>query len=266
MSATTTPQETLEERRTRLEQQETELRQSTLLNKASKEDLVVAERLRADFERMLDAYQKSLQKNQNDTDAMANYSENKRPMIEVAVNAKLTEIDEIIKEFNDEVDTCRGELENIGIARGAAKIVFEQANGTLTEKNRLLDEVKLHQKQLEDNLKKLAGLQTAIEKAEEENKFAVMHYMMEKEFIPVQALVQSTFQEPGQSTLITKDKLEQKLNDAGNAMDLALQAFRQKEAEKNSTEESYNKKQAELKTLKDGLRAKILGELAEIDF
>jgi len=257
MNATTTPTETPEERRARLEQKETELRQATLLNKASKEDLAAVEKLRVEFEKMLDAYQKSLKQVQDDMAARVNYSENKKPMIDVAVNTKLTDIKEIIDECNDQVTTCRQELEQKELARGAAKIAFEQANNTKAEKIRLLDEAKLHQNQLEDNLKKLAALQAAIEKAEEESKFAVMYYLM-KEFITVQGLAQST--------IITKDALRQKLNGALDAMDQAFQVFRQKEAEKNNTEESYNKKKDEFKKLEDGLRAKILSELAKISF
>lgn len=252
-----TPKEKLEELKKKLEEQDAELKQLTQLNKTYKEDFTTVDKLVKDFEKILDAYQKSLQRTQEEMAARVNYSKNKKPMIEVTVRDKLADIERVKTESNALVEKCRTDLDDLRTAKEKAKNAFDQAGNTLAEKIKLFDEAKLHQKPLEDNVKKLAVLQEAIEKEEGESKFAVMHYLMD-DFIATQNLAQSA--------IITKDALEQKLNATWNVMDQALQDFRLKEAEKNNAEKSYDKKKEELKQLEDGLKEKILSGLAKISF
>ncbi|MCL4707562.1 hypothetical protein KJ068_20600 [bacterium] len=260
--------QTPEEKRSELERNLTkldkDLQRLNQLNKTWKGDFAVLDALINEFKKILDAYEKAQPKLLEDWNARDSYARIQKPMLEKAVEGRATEIDAIIKKWNDNEEGCKNELTLAKKAKDDTDQALAEAQKDLADATAELEKTKLHQKRIEDDLKKLADLQKQIEKEEEGGKYAVMYFLLLKEFMLIQ---NPNGQNPSDKPVeTTREELEQDLVTKWQAMDTALRVMRFKEKQQKEAAEKYDTKKKECEQLSAGKRAKILEELAKFQF
>lgn len=254
--------QTPEEKRSELERNLTkldkDLQRLNQLNKTWKDDFTTIDKLIKDLEKILDAYEKAQPKLSDDWSARDSYARIQEPMLKEAVKGKEGEIDGIVTKWNNAEVECQKELETAKKARDEADQALAEAQENLAAATQAFENTKLHQKRIEDDLKKLADLQKQIEKEEEGGKYAVMYYLLQ-EYIAIK----NNSKVPVETS---REKLEQELVAKWQAMDTALRVMRFKEKQQKEAAEKYDNKKKECEQLSAGKRAKILEELAGIKF
>lgn len=253
-----TPEDKRRELERNLVKLDTDLQRLNLLNKIWKGDFAVLDALIKELEKILDAYEKVHPKLREDWSGRDNYARIQEPMLKEAVKGKDGEIDGIIKKWGKKEDDCKTELETTRAAKVNADLEVAEAQKNLTLATQELENAKLYQKRIEDDLKKLADLQRQIEKEEEGGKYAVMYFLLQ-EFITIK----NNCKEPVETT---REKLKQDLFGKWQALDTALQVSRHKEKVQKDAAEKYENKKQECEQLSAGKRARILEELATIQF
>lgn len=255
--------QTPEEKRSELERNLTkldkDLQRLNQLNKTWKGDFAVLDALINELKKIIDAYEKAQPKLLEDWNARESYARIQEPMLKEAVKEKQTEIDAIIKKWEDKEKDCKNELTATKKAKDDADQALAAAQKALADATAEFENTKLLQKRIEDILKKLADLQKQIEKEEEGGKYAVMYYLLLKEFM----LFQDSRYKPVETS---REKLEQDLVAKWQAMDTALRVMRFKEKQQKEAAEKYDTKKKECEQLSAGKRAKILEELAKFQF
>lgn len=247
----------LKELAAKLAQQQKKLAQLTQENKILEADKAALEALIAEFTKILDKYAAALAKLHEQKDEMNRYTENKTPMIEVAVKDHLDDIneiytanDQIISDLEDELVQLKTVWEDAQVGYAAAKEAFELAKAEF-------ENLKARQKSLEDDLKKLQQLRKTIESEEELNHFGVMYFLI-GEF---NDLLNSLF-----PRLVTVDALEDALISAWASQDTAQYEFRKHESNLAGSKKNYEDKQAELKQAQQHKRDNIIMQLSQIEF
>lgn len=247
----------LKELAAKLAQQQQKLAQLTQENKILEADKAALVALIAEFTKILDKYAAALAKLHEQKDEMNRYTENKTPMIEVAVKDHLDDIneiyaanDQIISDLEDELGQLKTAWEDAQEQHAAAKETFELAKAEF-------DNLKVRQKGLEDDLKKLQQLRKTIESEEELNHFGVMYFLI-GEF---NDLLNSLF-----PRLVTVDALEDALISAWAAQDAAQYEFRKHESNLAGSKKNYDDKLAELKLAQQHKRDTIIMQLSQIEF
>ncbi len=253
-----TPEEKRNELERNLAKLDKDLQRLNQLSKTWKGDFAALDALIKELKKILDAYEKALPKLSDDWRARDNYARIQEPMLKEAVKGKEGEIDAIIKKWNNAEAECQRELEAARIARDEAGQALAQAQENHAAATQAFEETKLHQKRIEDDLKKLADLQKQIEKEEEGGKYAVMYYLLQ-EYIAIK----NASEQPVETT---REKLEQDLITKWQAMDTALRVMRHQEKLQQEAAEKYDNKKKECEQLSAGKRANMLAELAEITF
>lgn len=257
-AAAKSPEEKRDELERNLAKLDKDLQRLNQLSKTWKGDFAVLDALIKELKKILDAYEKARPKLSEDWSARDSYARIQEPMLEEAVKGKKTEIEAIIKKWNDAEEKCQEELETAKKAKDDADQALAAAQKDLADATAEFENTKLHQKRIEDDLKKLADLQKQIEKEEEGGKYAVMYYLLQ-EYIAIK----NNSKEPVEAT---REKLEQDLITKWQAMDTALQVMRFKEKQQKEAAEKYDNKEKECEQLSAGKRAIILEELAGIKF
>lgn len=254
--------QTPEEKRSELERNLTkldkDLQRLNQLNKTWKGDFAGLDALIKELKKILDAYEKALPKLSDDWSARDSYARIQEPMLKEAVKGKEQKIKDVIDGWNSQEENCLGELANAKKAKDEADQALAEAQENLAATTQAFEDTKLHQKRIEDDLKKLADLQKQIEKEEEGGKYAVMYYLLQ-EYIAIK----NNCEQPVETT---REKLEQELVAKWQAMDTALRVMRFKEKQQKEAAEKYDNKKKECEQLSAGKRANILADLAEIAF
>lgn len=254
--------QTPEEKRSELERNLTkldkDLQRLNQLNKTWKGDFAVLDALIKELKKILDAYEKALPKLLEDWRARDSYARIQEPMLKEAVKGNEPAILKIIDDWDGKETECKRELANAKKAKDEADQALAETQENLADATAEFENTKLHQKRIEDELKKLADLQKQIEKEEEGGKYAVMYYLLQ-EYIAIK----NNCEEPVE---MTREKLEQELVAKWQAMDTALRVMRFKEKQQQEAAEKYDNKKKECEQLSAGKRAKILEELAGIKF
>lgn len=255
--------QTPEEKRSELERNLTkldkDLQRLNQLNKTWKGDFAVLDALIKELKKILDAYEKALPKLLEDWRARDSYARIQEPMLKEAVKGNEPAILKIIDDWDGKETECKRELANAKKAKDDADQALAAAQKDLTDATAEFEKTKLHQKRIEDDLKKLADLQKQIEKEEEGGKYAVMYYLLLYDYI----ITKDGSKVPVETT---REKLEQELVAKWQAMDTALRVMRFKEKQQQEAAEKYDNKKKECEQLSAGKRAKILEELAGIKF
>lgn len=255
---TQTPEEKRSELERNLTKLDKDLQLLNQLNKTWKGDFAVLDALIKELKKILDAYEKAQPKLLEDWNVRKSYACNQEPMLKEAVKGKEGEIDGIIKKWDDAELECQEELETAKKARDEADQALAEAQENLAAATQAFENTKLHQKRIEDDLKKLADLQKQIEKEEEGGKYAVMYYLLQ-EYIAIK----NNSKVPVETS---REKLEQELVAKWQAMDTALRVMRFKEKQQKEAAEKYDNKKKECEQLSAGKRANILADLAKIAF
>ncbi|KAA0229878.1 hypothetical protein EDS67_09805 [candidate division KSB1 bacterium] len=255
--------QTPEEKRSELERNLTkldkDLQRLNQLNKTWKGDFALLDALIKELKKILDAYEKARPKLSEDWSARDSYARIQEPMLKEAVKENEPAILKIIDDWGGKETECTRELADAEKAKDDADQALAAAQKDLAAATAEFEKTKLHQKRIEDDLKKLAELQKQIEKEEEGGKYAVMYYLLLYDYI----IIKDGSKVPVETT---REMLEQDLVAKWQAMDTALRVMRFKEKQQKEAAEKYDTKKKECEQLSASKRAKILEELAKFQF
>ena len=223
--------------------------------KQKKDYLGGLEKLVADIEKIVTAYAKALQGLQQQTNDNRSYSDEKTAIINSVVEDKIGEINKIIDGAEHILEVLEGKLKSYENEAEKAKEEYEDANKNFNAKTENFNNLKLHQKTIMSNLKKMSSLQDQIEEYDKEDKYAAAYFLM-NEF--------NLLLEPTEQALITKELFEEKLNIAWFEMNLAMQDFINKEEIWKNADAVYLEKRDELRLQEENMRDSILKALERI--
>ncbi|MCB0258571.1 MAG: hypothetical protein KDH97_00040 [Calditrichaeota bacterium] len=240
-----------------LARQKLKLAQLSQESKILEADKAALEALIAEFTKILDKYAASLDKLGEQKDEMNRYTENKTPMIEVAVQDHLDDINEIIVANDQIVSDLEAELAQLKTAWEDAQDGYTTAKEAFDTAKNEFDSLKTRQKSIEDDLKTLQQLRKTIESEEELNHFGVMYFLIGEFNTLLSGLI---------PRLVTRDALETALINAWVTFDTAQYELRKHESDLAGSKKNYEDKLAELETAQKNKRDNIIAQLSQIAF
>jgi septal ring factor EnvC (AmiA/AmiB activator) len=172
----------------------------------------------------------------------------KHRMIMAAIGDEKEPIDELIREFDRELERMQDRLTELGKLRAAARGESEEADRIQAEEQAEYDQVKGYKQSTENGLEELAGLRGDITSADDANDAASMYFLV----LEFQNILRQTH-------ILSQHHLAQELKQKLGDLESAKENARAKKAHWDHLATEYDAHEGTLKIKRESRRQHLLG-------
>jgi hypothetical protein len=244
------PNERLKQLQIELDQNNARLDHLTKQRDALKTDITDLSTSVTAVKATVSAYGAALQDIEGRLHALHYFHEQKNKMIMAAIGDKRVPIDDLISDFDHELERMEQKLIELGERQEEAQEESEEADNVQAARQAAYDSVNQYQQHTTDQITDMEGLRTQIMLADDNTDVASMYF-----------LVLEVGGELHHTHIISQHQLASNLRQKLSELESAKENARAKSAAFSSLQAEYNAHQATLEAKRAGRRAKLLAEI-----
>ncbi len=189
-------------------------------------------------------------------DELKKLAAQKQEIADAVINpSDITQIDKLIQDFDDNLESEGKEVENAGNNSDSARQAAENANTLLQTKLNVYENLKTSLKNAETKLKGIKNLIELANQMEAKGNYVVLHFLAKEA---------STMMLSKEITgIVSADKFPGQLKDAQEAVEIARKAFAQKQSEAKQASDAFKAISQKHDAALASRRTELLKNLAE---